>query len=171
MDKNDLLQLFNQPVPNSIWPKVFPYPFYHKPDDLALKAAEQVKKLIANKTKHDFDEQGKMFGVLVVEYDAGELGFLMGYSGKLKDDERPKGFVPPVVDVHQKDSFFKVGEKVLDTLTFEIETLACNTDFIKAKTDYIHAQKEHGAFLDSYRKEIKANKATRKLARDRKSVV
>ena len=165
VDKNDLLQLFNQPIPHSVWPKAFPYPFYHKPHDLALKAAEQVKKLIANKTKHDFVEQGKMFGVLVVEYDAGELGFLMGYSGKLKDDERPKGFVPPVVDVHQKDSFFMVGEKILDTLTLKIETLVCNPDFIKAKTDYIHAQKKHDAFLDSYRKEIKANKATRKLAR------
>jgi tRNA pseudouridine32 synthase/23S rRNA pseudouridine746 synthase len=165
VDQNELLHLFDHPIANSAWPHVFPYPFYHKPDNLALKAAEQVKKLIANKTKHDFDEQGKMFGVLVVEYDPGELGFLMGYSGKLKYDERPKGFVPPVVDVHQKDSFFKVGEKVLDALTLEIESLISNPDFIRAKTDYKNAQKELGAFLESYRKEIKANKARRKLAR------
>ena len=131
VNKNELLHLFDQPIANSAWPKFFPYPFYHKPDDLALKAAEQVKQLIAKKTKHDFDAQGKMFGVLVVEYDAGEVGYLMGYSGKLKDDERPKGFVPPVVDVHQKDSFFKVGEKVLDALTLEIDTLISNPDFIR----------------------------------------
>ena len=165
VNKNELLHLFDQPIANSAWPKFFPYPFYHKPDDLALKAAEQVKQLIAKKTKHDFDAQGKMFGVLVVEYDAGEVGYLMGYSGKLKDDERPKGFVPPVVDVHQKDSFFKVGEKVLDALTLEIDTLISNPDFIRAKTDYKNAQKELGAFLESYRKEIKANKARRKVAR------
>lgn len=165
VNKNELLHLFDQPIANSAWPKFFPYPFYHKPDDLALKAAEQVKQLIAKKTKHDFDAQGKMFGVLVVEYDAGEVGYLMGYSGKLKDNERPKGFVPPVVDVHQKDSFFKVGEKVLDALTLEIDTLISNPDFIRAKTDYKNAQKELGAFLESYRKEIKANKARRKEAR------
>ena len=126
MGNNALLQFFDLPIANSVWPKAFPYPFYHKPDNVALQAAEQVKRLLGQKIKHNFDEQGKMFGVLVVEYKPGALGFFMGYSGKLQEDERPSGFVPPVVDVHQKDSFFKVGEKVLDALTLEIETLISN---------------------------------------------
>ena len=165
MGNNALLQFFDLPIANSVWPKAFPYPFYHKPDDVALQAAEQVKRLLGQKIKHNFDEQGKMFGVLVVEYKPGALGFFMGYSGKLQEDERPSGFVPPVVDVHQKDSFFKVGEKVLDALTLEIETLISNPVFIKAKRDYQDGKKRHEAFLESYRKEIKANKAQRKLAR------
>jgi tRNA pseudouridine32 synthase/23S rRNA pseudouridine746 synthase len=53
----------------------------------------------------------------------------------------------------------------LDALTLEIETLISNPDFIRAKTDYKNAQKELDAFLKSYREEIKANKARRKLAR------
>ena len=165
MDKNELLQFFDQPIAFSAWPKAFPFPFYHKPDDIALKAAEQVKQLLGKSTKHDFNEQGKMFGVLVVEYQHGELGFLMGYSGKLKNNEKPKGFVPPVVDVHQKDSFFKREEKALDVLTEKIERLSAMPDFVKAKKDYQNALKEHGRFIASSRQTIKTNKAKRKQIR------
>ena len=131
MGKNELLQFFEQPIALSTWPKAFPYPFYHKPNEIALKAAEQVKRLLGQNTKHNFNEQGKMFGVLVVEYKPNELGFLMGYSGKLKNDDRPYGFVPPIVDVHQKDSFFKQEEKVLDGLTEKIENIYALPGFIK----------------------------------------
>ena len=136
MDKNKLLHFFNETTPNASRPDLFPFPFYHKPDALALLAATHVKRIINKATRHDFKKQGKMFGVLVVEYKPGGLGYLMGYSGKLQDDERPRGFVPPIVDVHEKNSFFKLGEQVLDTLTEQIETLATHPEFITAKKKY-----------------------------------
>ena len=165
MGKNELLQFFEQPIALSTWPKVFPYPFYHKPNEVALKAAEQVKRLLRQNTKHNFNEQGKMFGVLVVEYKPSELGFLMGYSGKLKNDERPHGFVPPIVDVHQKDSFFKQEEKVLDELTEKIENICALPGFIKSKKKYQDALNEHDRFVASSRQKIKANKEKRKQIR------
>ena len=165
MDKNKLLHFFNEPTPNVSRPKKFPFPFYHKPDALALLAADHVKSIIHKATRHDFQKQGKMFGVLVVEYKPGGLGYLMGYSGKLQDDERPQGFVPPIVDVHQKDSFFKLGEQVLDTLTEQIETLATHPEFITAKKKYQAALNAHNGVLASTRLEINTNKSTRKKIR------
>ena len=167
MDKNKLLHFFNEPTPNVSRPKKFPFPFYNKPDALALLAADHVKSIIHKATRHDFQKQGKMFGVLVVEYKPGGLGYLMGYSGKLQDDERPQGFVPPIVDVHQKDSFFKLGEQVLDTLTEQIETLVTHPDFITAKKHYQTALNKHNDLVASNRFEIKSNKSKRKEIRQR----
>ena len=165
MGKNELLQFFEQPIALSTWPKAFPYPFYHKPNEIALKAAEQVKRLLEQNTKHNFSEQGKMFGVLVVEHKQNELGFLMGYSGKLMNDERPHGFVPPIVDVHQKDSFYKQEEKILDELTEQIENIYALPGFIKSKEKYETALNEHGRFVASSRQKMKANKEKRKQIR------
>jgi len=165
VDKNDLLHFFNTPIAKSFWPNAFPYPFYHKPDDIALMAAEYVKNLIGKSTKHDFNEQGKMFGVLVVEHQPNKLGFLMGYSGKLKDDERPEGFVPPIVDVHHKDSFYKKEEKILDVLTERIEAISVCPEFILAQKAYQQARKEFDLFIEKSRSEIKENKARRKKIR------
>ena len=165
MDKKTLLHFFNQPTPSSSRPDLFPFPFYHKPDALALLAADHVKSIIHKTTRHDFQKQGKMFGVLVVEYKPGGLGYLMGYSGKLQDDERPQGFVPPIVDVHQKDSFFKLGEQELDALTEQIETLATRPEFITAKKKYQAALNAHNDVIATSRLEIKNNKSTRKKVR------
>ena len=145
--------------------KGFSLPFYHKPNEIALKAAEQVKRLIGQNTRHNFNEQGKMFGVLVVEHKPSELGFLMGYSGKLKNDERPHGFVPPILDVHQKDSFFKQEEKVLDELTKKIENIYALPGFINSKKKYQEALNNHDRFVASSRQKIKANKEKRKQIR------
>ena len=160
MDKKTLLHFFNQPTPSSSLPDLFPFPFYHKPDALALLAADHVKSIIHKTTRHDFQKQGKMFGVLVVEYKPGGLGYLMGYSGKLQDDERPQGFVPPIVDVHQKDSFFKLGEQELDALTEQIETLATRPEFITAKKKYQAALNAHNEVIATSRLEIKNNKSS-----------
>ena len=165
MDKKTLLHFFNQPTQSSSRPDLFHFPFYHKPDALALLAADHVKSIIHKTTRHDFQKQGKMFGFLVVEYKPGGLGYLMGYSGKLQDDERPQGFVPPIVDVHQKDSFFKLGEQELDVLTEQIETLATRPEFITAKKKYQAALNAHNDVIATSRLEIKNNKSTRKKVR------
>lgn len=84
-------------------------PFCYEPHPLARKAAEQVQALLPEMA------EGKMFGVLVVEDGAGDLGFLAAYSGQadflvadatLCDDY----FVPPVFDYLAPDGYFKTHE-------------------------------------------------------------
>ena len=71
----------------------FPYPFYYWPDSIAQKAAEILMTFLGNKAENfgwefglnpnETYPRGRMFGVLVVENQAGKLGFLAAYSGNI----------------------------------------------------------------------------------------
>ena len=105
-------------------PKRFNFPFNHSPNDISLLAASILKgELESKELDHNFDALGKMFGVLVVEAHKGELGFIKAFSGKLDDNIKPNGFVPPLFDVHNSRGFFKHEEKKIDLLTEEISLL------------------------------------------------
>ena len=117
-------------------PSSFNFPFNHIPNELSLIASSILKKeLDSSPIQHDFDVQGKMFGVLMVKNTNGELGFLKAFSGKLDQNEYPEGYVPPVFDLHDKDSFFKKEEKKIDLLTEEILTLENTTDYQNMRSE------------------------------------
>ena len=67
-------------------------------------------------------EQGKMFGVLVVNDSSGNLGWLAAYSGKLSEEQQGY-FVPPVADIHAAQSFYKKGEAELNDMSAAIAAL------------------------------------------------
>ena len=79
--------------------KVFPNPFYYEPSRLRavlLRLLQQSLPML---------KEGKMFGVLIVEY-GGKLGYLQAYSGQLEgisDDS----FVPLVFDYLQPNGLFQ----------------------------------------------------------------
>ena len=67
------------------------FPFCYEPHQIAIQAAEQLKKYISQNLEHNhaFGSEtesgiGKMFGVLVVRNHNGRLGFLSSFSGTLK---------------------------------------------------------------------------------------
>ena len=89
-------------------------------------AAKEVQKEIARINP----QEGKMFGVLVVEMDDGRgkredgrckteegrcktLGFLAAYSGLLEGRNDWPYFVPPVYDAQQPDGYFKTQERII----------------------------------------------------------
>ena len=165
MDTPPLLHFFNDPVPKESWPERFPYPFYHNSEPIAHLAAQKVKNLIVKTTKHRFEEKGKMFGVLVVEYTPGVLGFLMGYSGKLQKNESPVGFVPPVVDVHKVGGFYKLEEKKLDALTLKIKNKKKAIEYTDLKKEFTAATSDYHDFIIQNKEKIRINKALRKKQR------
>jgi tRNA pseudouridine32 synthase/23S rRNA pseudouridine746 synthase len=67
-------------------------------------------------------EDGKMFGVLVVE-DRGRIGFLKGFSGMVRGQWHLDGFVPPTFDEDARDAFWPAGECELATIGAEIAAL------------------------------------------------
>ena len=46
----------------------------------------------------DKNRTGKMFGVLVVENENGDVGFISAFSGQLGGQNTWKKFIPPVFD-------------------------------------------------------------------------
>ena len=99
-------------------PERFTYPFCYEPHPLCQLAAKEVQAYIAThpEIREDAD-QGKMFGVLVVEG-----GFLAAYSGLLAGRNDWTYFVPPVYDAQQPDGYFKQQEQII-SLTSHLSPL------------------------------------------------
>ena len=147
-------------------PSSFNFPFNHIPNELSLIAASILKKeLDSSPIQHDFDVQGKMFGVLMVKNTNGELGFLKAFSGKLDQNEYPEGYVPPVFDLHDKNSFFKKEEKKIDLLTEEILALENATHYQNMKSELKEAVDELSVTIDRLKDRLIKSKTLRKEAR------
>lgn len=66
---------------------------------------------------------GKMFGVLVVRAQDGELGYLAAFSGKLAGGNHHAGFVPPIFDGLAEGGFLNQGMTELLRINQEIRIL------------------------------------------------
>ena len=106
-------------------PERFTYPFCYEPHPLCQLAAKEVQAYIAAhpEIREDAD-QGKMFGVLVVEQDIlgsprnprKSYGFLAAYSGLLAGRNDWAYFVPAVYDAQQPDGHFKTTEREISRM-------------------------------------------------------
>ncbi len=102
-------------------PERFTYPFCYEPHPLCQLAAKEVQEYIAShEVIRDDADNGKMFGVLIVESPGvsppqqGEsegVFFLAAYSGLLAGRNDWDYFVPPVFDAQQPDGYFKTKER------------------------------------------------------------
>ena len=102
---------------NNERPARFTYPFCYEPHPLCCQAAAEVQQYIATHEEIRCDaDNGKMFGVLVVESAEG-LAFLAAYSGLLAGRNDWPYFVPPVYDAQQPDGHFKVTEREISLAT------------------------------------------------------
>lgn len=150
-------------------PEQFTYPFNYSPDKLSLLASEELISFLDKNWKDFFFEEspiGKMFGVLVVQNKARELGFLAAFSGKLKDENHYENFVPPVFDTLNQAGFYKLGEKELDKFNAEIKAIESNDQFVTQKRelqDYITEGESKRRQLKSA---IKRNKEKRQQLRE-----
>lgn len=100
-------------------------PFENNPHPLAIIASKDLQqKLIKNpqlSSKLHDKNNGKMFGVLVVADDSGRIGYLSAFSGMLNKQWIIPGFVPPVFNIKQQQTFLDEGETIVAKLTREIE--------------------------------------------------
>ncbi len=137
-----LFHQFQSDVQSVELPKKFTFPFYYEPHPLAIIAANELQEEIGNDPRivdlFDLNSSnalpaGKMFGVLIVQTTVGEIGYLKGFSGKLGPFTHLEGFVPPIFDLWNKDSFFVQEEKEVNAINTQIEKLQNNVEYAKAK--------------------------------------
>lgn len=155
-------------------PEAFTFPFYYQAHELSKIAAQELQSLIESQTwEHNFGLQadqkglviGKMFGILVVENDQGEIGYLAGFSGKLAESNHHNGFVPPVFDMLEEDGFFKTGEIRLNQLNKEIEQLENSEEYKGLKLKLETVQIESQNKISDLKARNKRNKEDRKIKR------
>ncbi|MCL1138470.1 RluA family pseudouridine synthase [Shewanella pneumatophori] len=157
-------------------PERFTFPFYYEPHPLCLLAASELQEYLATQTdwQHNFGLAngedttaaiGKMFGVLLVRNQHGELGYLSAFSGKLAEQNLLKGFVPPVFDMLAQESFFHAGMQALNQLTAKLQTAESNPDIDSLTAKLTALREQENAALEAMRAEIIENRKSRKQRR------
>jgi len=129
---------FHGTVSPELIPERLASPFNSTPPRLAAMAAAQLQAYLETQTEwtHNFGlgrvsegkEIGKMFGVLAVQQETGELGFIAAFSGKLAGGNHHSYFVPPVYDSLEEDGFLNQGMIRLSRMSQEIKEIQANQD-------------------------------------------
>lgn len=168
-------QYFSTPINKFKLPPKFTFPFYYEPHPLCELAATEVQNYLKTQTdfKHNFGLDstkkklviGKMFGVLVVQNQQNEIGYITAVSGKLAEKNNHKKFVPPVYDMLTKDSYFLQEEHILNSINKQIENLENNTEFLTILALEKEENKKATIDIQEKKETLKATKKDRKLRR------
>ena len=157
-------------------PEVLGYPHHYTPHPLAVAAAEDLQRHLREQTDFSYDfglgettatgSRGKMFGVLVVENPAGQLGYLAAFSGKLADSNHLPGFVPPVYDLLVTDGFYKRGEREVNDLTLRADALENDPVLADLRDRLATATATADREITAAREAVKMGKRERKARRN-----
>lgn len=165
---------FKSPIDSYQLPERFTFPFYYEPHPLCVLAAEELQAYLSTQTdwQHNFglgkntnNIIGKMFGVLLVRNQSGEIGYLAAFSGKLAEQNLIDGFVPPVFDMLTKDSFFHDEQQAINRLTYELTELEASTVLSRLRQQLAILDQNADDELEAMRTAIIEGRKARKLKR------
>lgn len=162
----DKLHYFKGSVSIVPLPEKFTYPFHYVPHPLCMAATEEVQRYLA--TKEEWQEElrkGKMFGVLVVRTERGEVGYLAAFSGILAGKNRQDYFVPPVYDVQEPDGFFRIGEGQISDIGRKIRELQEDERYQACRRRLAEETSLAGHALDEMQERMKGSKERRERLR------
>ena len=162
-----MLHTLNVSIPS---PRQFTYPFCYEVDPLAEAASLELQRYIADADLMSTEKGcGKMFGVLVVEYEdesgALQRGFLAAYSGLLGGRNDWPYFVPPVFDAQQPDGHFKRTEREISAINSEIAAIENDAEYLQSVEQHEQTKKRLQAEVDAFKAEVDAAKARRDARR------
>ena len=162
-----MLHTLNVSIPS---PRQFTYPFCYDVDPLAEAASLELQRYIAAADLMSTEKGcGKMFGVLVVEYEdeegALQRGFLAAYSGLLGGRNDWPYFVPPVFDAQQPDGHFKRTEREISAINREIAAIEHDPEYLQSVAQHEQTKKRLQAEVDAFKAEVDAAKGRRDARR------
>ena len=162
-----MLHTLNVSIPS---PRQFTYPFCYDVDPLAEAASLELQRYIADADLMSTEKGcGKMFGVLVVEYEdeegALQRGFLAAYSGLLGGRNDWPYFVPPVFDAQQPDGHFKRTEREISAINREIAAIEHDPEYLQSVGQHEQTKKRLQAEVDAFKAEVDAAKVRRDARR------
>lgn len=161
-----MIHFFQDAIAHIESPDKFTYPFHYTPHPLCVIAAKEVQAYLSSQTQWEQElQQGKMFGVLVVQTREGKTGYLAAFSGILAGRNLHPFFVPPVYDLLQPQGFFKMEEENISAINAQIKELREDTHY----QDLLHQLKEQTIRcqqeLSTAKAELKAAKNAREVRR------
>lgn len=149
-------------------PERFTFPFFYQPHPLCLLAAEQLQQRLTSQKqwRHDFSATGKMFGVLLVENQQQEIGFLSAFSGKVADQNLLPGFVPPVYDMLKKEGFFVEEFERVNRISKQANVLEENPEIAALRQKLINEKKAFEQDLEAHQQIMVLSRKERKKLRE-----
>ncbi|NEN23745.1 RNA pseudouridine synthase [Cryomorpha ignava] len=172
-DKAILFNSFQTSIGEIELPARFTFPFYYEPHPLSVIAAGELQQFMqkqeawSDKFGLNAEDKplktGKMFGVLVVQNEVGELGYLAAFSGKL--DGPTNHFVPFVYNLPETDNFYTKGMRVIESLGVQINEAGNSPEMAKTKSDLENLKASAEKEIENYRVEMRNAKADRKKQR------
>ena len=164
------LHTFAHPVDAESLPRQFNCPFHYTPHPLCEEAAGLVQTYLSEQTGWREElENGKMFGVLVVETADKEIGFLAAYSGILMGSNQHAYFVPPVYNLLDPNGFFKPEEAEISAINLRISDMEASDELHQLQHAVLTSEEHAAESLKEMRmkmKEAKAERAARRKSND-----
>ena len=171
-------QYFKTDISRIQLPEKFTFPFYYEPHQLAKIATKEIQEYLESQTdfEHNFGLDvpktdlpiGKMFGVLIVQNQQNEIGYLAAFSGKLADKSLPEKFVPPVFNMRTEGSFYIKGEVEIDEKNAQLSLIKSNERYLDVKKSFKKLTESIAIDLEYQRKKMKLSKSDRKLRKKNK---
>lgn len=162
-----MLHRFKSPIIGIELPDKFTWPFHYKPHVLCRIAATEVQNYISKNNEWLGElQQGKMFGVLVVKDENGELGYVSAFSGNLVGKNNHEYFVPPIYDALQPGDFFKIEERQITLINQKIQQLKVNDVFGYAQRRLIQLTDEAKKAIMKHKEFMSNRKALRDKRRE-----
>jgi len=143
-------------------PDSFTYPFYYEPHPLCLQAAEQLQQVLRSDAQFSQTEEGKMFGVIVVQNEVGDIGYLSAFSGQMTD--KNNYFVPALFDLNAS-SFFQSGQTEINAINKTLSVLESNPSFANLALELDQQETLAKAEIAKYRQQIILGRKARKEKR------
>lgn len=147
-------------------PRRFTNPFDYLPHPLIEVAREQLCGYLHEQQQwHAEINQGKMFGVLVVENRQGELGFLAAFSGYLDKQTLHPYFVPPIVNLLDANGFFALEEANISEINRQIKAIDKSPEVVELQGRIDQIKQHESAAIELMRTEYLASRARRREMR------
>ncbi len=166
-----MLHRFTTPITDIPLPERFTYPFCYTPHPLCILAAKEVQSYLTRQTAwKDELRQGKMFGVLIVQTEHGETGYLAAFSGILAVKNLHPFFVPPVYDLLQPQGFFKIEEENISSINRNIRQLENDKAYAALSAELARTIQSAEDILATAKAQLKEAKTAREQRRKEKEL-
>ncbi|WP_159818931.1 RluA family pseudouridine synthase [Colwellia sp. 20A7] len=165
---------FSQNIKDYTLPERFTFPFCYDPHPLCLLAATELQNQLENhqQLSKELEQQGKMFGVLLVKNQQGEIGYLIAFSGKHFDLSIHQAslknnmtFVPAVFELNEQAEWYYDDSIIINRLNHELEQLLVNPNLEEYQSQLTSLAIQQEEQLAQQHEKMAFNRKTRKAKR------
>ncbi len=120
-------------------------PFEYRPTEVILEAQRELLLHIESLSEGDAEVKreltnGKMFGVMVVRDQSGQIGYLSAFSGCMAGRVEFDSFVPPIFGRGTENPEFRAEDQAIGAIGREIDALKSSEQYIASQERFERLQ-------------------------------